>query len=235
MNAERLHFSFYEHGRSLVVALSGPVDAALARGLRQELSSLAGQGRPLVLDLLRVTSLSEDAVPVLLALASDLEGGGGDLAVLCAQPELLELLAPWRHLFGIHPSLASVVATGFREKGIRWSRRTGFRIAAPLAAFLAVLLTGWMATLMVLVVWQFRELEAGRARLERLVGENAEAARDIAVLEARLKPLASLGLLEMPRVRSRTLKPVPKPAPVETAPPAPTDLSAPEPRVPRTF
>jgi hypothetical protein len=55
-----------------------------------------------------------------------------------------------------------------------------------------------MATLMILVLWQFRTLQTEGGELERLRGEQTRAEREIGDYEARLKPLADLGLLEMP-------------------------------------
>ncbi|HXP89964.1 MAG TPA: STAS domain-containing protein [Fibrobacteria bacterium] len=196
-----LDFSLYETSGLLVIAPSGRLDAESASVLRGKVQSLSERKRSVVLDLLRVVSLSDEAVLQILSIESDLRGTGADLAILCVSEEVLDRLSPWRNLFRIHPSLASLLATGFQDRGFRWSRRTGFRLAAPVAVSLGAILAGWMGTLMILVLWQFRMLQVEGGELERLRGEQSRAEREIADYETRLKPLADLGLLEMPQQR----------------------------------
>jgi len=175
-----------------------------------------------VLDLLRVVSISDEAVLQILSLESDLRGVGGELALLVTSDDALGRLEPWRNIFQIHPSLASLLATGFQGRGFKWSRRTGFRLAAPVAIALGAILAGWMATLMVLVLWQFRTLQTEGAELERLLGEESKARAQIREYEARLKPLEDLGLLDAPRGRGGRTKTVIAPASPDTAS-VPTD------------
>jgi anti-anti-sigma factor len=202
-----LDFSLYETSGLLVIAPSGRLDAESATVLREKVQSLSERKRSVVLDLLRVVSLSDEAVLQILSIESDLRGTGADLAILCVSEDVLDRLSPWRNLFRIHPSLASLLSTGFQDRGFRWSRRTGFRLAAPVAVSLGAILAGWMATLMILVLWQFRMLQVEGGELERLRGEQTRAEREIADYETRLKPLADLGLLELPQrhwVRRKT-------------------------------
>ncbi len=194
-----LDFSLYETSGLLVIAPSGRLDAQSGGVLREKVQSLSEKRSSVVLDLLRVVSLSDEAVLQILSIESDLRGTGADLAILCVSEDVLERLSPWRNLFRIHPSLASLLSTGFQDRGFRWSRRTGFRLAAPVAVALGAILAGWMATLMILVLWQFRTLQTEGGELERLRGEQTRAERAISDYEARLKPLADLGLLEMPQ------------------------------------
>lgn len=193
-----LDFSLYETSGLLVIAPSGRLDAESASLLREKLQALSEKRSSVVLDLLRLVSLSDEAALQILSIESDLRGAGADFAILCVSEDVLERLSPWRNLFRIHPSLASLLSTGFQDRGFRWSRRTGFRLAAPVAVALGAILAGWMATLMILVLWQFRTLRTEGGELERLRGEQTRAEREIADYEAKLKPLADLGLLEMP-------------------------------------
>ncbi len=216
MTPDRLDFSLYETSGLLVIAPSGRLDADSGAALRNKVHSLAENRRSVVLDLLRVMSISDEAVLQILSLESDLRGSGGELALLVTADEVLSRLEPWRNLFQIHPSLASLLATGFQGRGFKWSRRTGFRLAAPVAIGLGAILAGWMATLMVLVLWQFRTLQAEGAELERLRGEEARSRALVRTYEARLKPLEDLGLLDASKRR------LPRPRPsVPPAPPKP--------------
>lgn len=194
-------FSLWEQGGTVVMALSGPLDAPTVENLRERLKEMAQPDHPVVLDLLRVPSLDENAILALLSLQSDLKGKGTEIVLVATSPEVLERLAPYRHLFAVHPSVQSLLATGFQSRGVRWSRRTGLRMAAPMAAFLSLLLAGWMTTLLLVVVWQFREMRSSSAELESLRSESAKEKRIIGDLEARLRPLDDLGLLELPRAR----------------------------------
>jgi len=190
-----------------VMALSGPLDAPTVENLRERLKEMAQPDHPVVLDLLRVPSLDENAILALLSLQSDLKGKGTEIVLVATSPEVLERLAPYRQLFAVHPSVQSLLATGFQSRGVRWSRRTGLRMAAPMAAFLSILLAGWMTTLLLVVVWQFREMRSSSAELESLRSESAREKRIIGDLEARLRPLDDLGLLELPRARKARAAP----------------------------
>lgn len=212
-------FSLWEQGGTVVMALSGPLDALVVATLRGRLEEMAQPDRPVVLDLLRVPSIAEDALLALLSLQSDLKGRGTEIVLVATSTEVLERLTPYRHLFSVHPSVQSLLATGFQTRGIRWSRRTGVRMAAPMAAFLALLLAGWITTLLLVVVWQFREMRLASVELEALRATTEREKRVIVDLEARMKPLEDLGLLELPRARKvrpaapRAVDTVPVPAP----------------------
>ena len=216
MTPDRLDFSLYETSGLLVIAPSGRLDGDSGAALRTKVHSLAENRRSVVLDLLRVMSISDEAVLQILSLESDLRGSGGELSLLVTADEVLSRLEPWRNLFQIHPSLASLLATGFQGRGFKWSRRTGFRLAAPVAIGLGAILAGWMATLMVLVLWQFRTLQADGAELERLRGEESRSQALVREYESRLKPLEDLGLLDpskrrLPRPKQSVLPAVAKP------------------------
>lgn len=214
-------FSLWEQGGTVVLALSGPLDAATVHLLRARLDEMARPDRPVVIDLLRVPSVDEDAILSLLALQSELRGKGTEIVLVATSPEVIDRLAPYRHLFAVHPSVQSLLATGFQTRGIRWSRRTGFRMAAPIAAFLALLLAGWMTTLVLVVVWQFREMRTSSDEVQQLRSETQRERKTIEELEARLKPLEDLGLLELPRARKARVVVAPKPAIDSATPEAP--------------
>lgn len=204
MTPELLDFSLYETAGLLVIAPSGRLDGAMGLALREKVQTLSPNRRSVVLDLLRVAAVTDEAVLQILSLESDLRGAGAEMALLCTSEEILQRLSPWRNLFRVHPSLASLLATGFQDRGFKWSRRTGFRLAAPVAVGLGILLAGWMGTLMVLVIWQFRTLQKDGAELERLRGDQIRAERQITEYESRLKPLEDLGLLDAPgKARNR--------------------------------
>lgn len=206
-----IDFSLWEQGGNVVLALSGPVGEATVSLLRSRVEEMATPDHPIVLDLLRVPSIDEKAVVALLTLQSDLRGKGTEIVLVATSQEVLERLAPYRHLFSVHPSVQSLLATGFQTKGIRFSRRTGIRVAAPIAAFFGLLLAGWMSTLVVVVVWQFREMRRGSAEVRDLKFQiQAEKGR-IEELQARLKPMEDLGLLELPK--ARRIRSAPKPTP----------------------
>lgn len=196
-------FSLWEQGGTVVMALSGPLDAATVQLLRARLEEMAQPDRAVVLDLLRVPSVDDEAILALLSLQSDLKGKGTEIVLVATSPEVLGKVAPYRQLFSVHPSVQSLLATGFQTKGVRWSRRTGFRMAAPVAAFLALLLAGWMGTLLLVVVWQFRELRQSSAQVELLRAQTVREQSTIEELEKRLKPLEDLGLLEKPKPRRK--------------------------------
>jgi anti-anti-sigma regulatory factor len=229
-----LDFSLHEQGELLVLAFGGRLEADSADALRAQLSGMGDRGRHLVIDLSRAQTVSREVVLALLEFLSLLQGRGGTMSLVCNDADALDHLRPYRNLFNVHPTLPSLLQTGlaggYRNKGFRWSRRTGVRLSTPLATFLGLLLSGWVVTLMVLVLWQYRLMDQERAGLMRLQNERDLALQQAHELETRVKPLADLGLLEMPgKGKQSRPKPRPKPEPEsEESPAAP----APNPPVP---
>ncbi len=196
-----LDFSLRQEGDLLVVSFGGRLEPDSADALRAQLLGVGDRGRHIVVDLLRAQVISREVVLVLLEFLSQLQGKGGTLSILCDDSDALACLRPYRHLFSIHPSLVSLLRTGisgYRNKGFRWSRRTGVRLSTPLATLLGLLTLGWVVTLMMLVLWQYRMIGSERAVLTRLQADRDEAVQRADELEARVKPLADLGLLDLP-------------------------------------
>lgn len=230
-----LDFSLHEQGELLVLAFGGRLDADSADALRAQLSGMGDRGRHLVIDLSRAQTVSREVVLALLEFLSLLQGRGGTMSLVCNDPDALDHLRPYRNLFNIHPTLPSLLQTGmaggYRNKGFRWSRRTGVRLSTPLATFLGLLISGWIVTLMVLVLWQYRLMDQERAGLMRLQNERDAALQQARDLETRVKPLADLGLLEMPGKGKARPKPKPREAAESSSPeaPAPQPAAAPAP------
>ncbi len=208
-----LDFSLHEQGELLVLAFGGRLDADTSETMRIQLRGVGDRGRHVVIDLTRSQSVSQEVVLVLLEFLSLLQGRDGTVSLICSDPDALDHLRPYRNLFNVHPTLTSLLqtgmTTGYKNKGFRWSRRTGVRLSTPLATMLGLLISGWVVTLMILVLWQYRLLDGEQAGLAKLRAERDEAQIQARELEARVKPLADLGLLEMPG-KGKTNKPRPK-------------------------
>jgi anti-sigma B factor antagonist len=74
--------------------VAGEVDFASAAGLRERLFTLASAGRPLVVDLDRVSFIDAAGLGVLAGAARQAAAHGGSLRVVCARRQV-------RRLFGL--------------------------------------------------------------------------------------------------------------------------------------
>lgn len=94
-----------------VVALAGIVDAYTAATLRSELLRLAGEGKPLVVDLTDVTVIDSSGLSALLAASTALRVRGRTLAVVAGNPHVMRgfELAGLDRLFRIEDSRAAAL------------------------------------------------------------------------------------------------------------------------------
>ena len=78
----------------VLVTVAGEVDFASAAGLRERLFTLASAGRPLVVDLDRVSFIDAAGLGVLAGAARQAAAHGASLRVVCARRQI-------RRLFGL--------------------------------------------------------------------------------------------------------------------------------------
>ncbi len=101
------------------LSVAGEVDMATAPRLRDALVQLAAEhpGASAVLDLDGVVFLDSLGLGVLLGGLRRMHTTGGDLALVCTNPRVLELLASCRldRVFDIHTSVAE--AAGVIHRG----------------------------------------------------------------------------------------------------------------------
>jgi anti-sigma B factor antagonist len=102
-----------------VLSVAGEVDLATAPQMRDALVRLAADhpGANVVIDLDGVTLLDSVGLGLLIGGLRRMRGTGGDVALVCTTPRLIELLALCRldRVFEIHPSVAA--ATGVINRG----------------------------------------------------------------------------------------------------------------------
>jgi anti-sigma B factor antagonist len=103
-----------------VLAVHGEVDLATVPRLRNQLVALnaAHPGATLVVDLDGVTALDATGLGVLVGGLGQRRWSGGDLALVCASPQLREHLALCRldRVFDIHESLAGALGAVTRSR-----------------------------------------------------------------------------------------------------------------------
>ena len=90
----------------VIITAAGEIDIFTVARLREELFTLAGDGRPLIADLDRVTFLGAAGLGVLAGAARRAAARGASLHVVCARPQsrqLLQLTGLDRTLAGPHP------------------------------------------------------------------------------------------------------------------------------------
>ena len=85
----------------VIITAAGEIDIFTVARLREELFTLAGDGRPLIADLDRVTFLGAAGLGALAGAARRAAARGASLHVVCARPQSRQLLPA--HRPGPHP------------------------------------------------------------------------------------------------------------------------------------
>lgn len=75
-----------------IITIAGEIDIFTVTRLRDQLYTLAGDGRPLIADLDRVTFLGAAGLGALAGAARRAATRGASLHVVCAQPQTRQLL-----------------------------------------------------------------------------------------------------------------------------------------------
>ena len=77
---------------SVIVAVTGEIDISTVTGLRERLFELAEGGKPLMVDLNRVTFIDSAGLGALVGAARRAAAHGGSLHAVCARPQTRKLL-----------------------------------------------------------------------------------------------------------------------------------------------
>ena len=78
--------------RGVVIAeVTGDMDMSTVAALRERLSGLADSGKPLIVDLNRISFIDSAGLGVLVGAARRAGAHGGSLHVVCARPQIRQL------------------------------------------------------------------------------------------------------------------------------------------------
>jgi len=115
-----------ERAGRTVVTVIGDVDLATAPDLRTRLADLAVRGPHLVVDLDGVDLLDSTGLGVLVGARRRARQAGGDLALVCSEGRLADLLAATDldRVFTVHRSLAEALS-GEPSANVRGLRGRG--------------------------------------------------------------------------------------------------------------
>jgi anti-sigma B factor antagonist len=108
-----LGFTTTEHGRWVVLSVSGEVDVATAPQLRERLVDLVGEGHAhLILDLNEVGFLDSTGLGVIVGCLKRARGNDGDLVIVCDQRSILKVLeiTGLTAVFQLHPTVEGALA-----------------------------------------------------------------------------------------------------------------------------
>jgi anti-sigma B factor antagonist len=76
----------------VIVAVTGEIDISTVTRLRERLFELADAGRPLIVDLERITFIDSAGLGALVGAYRRATAHGGSLQVVCARPQTRRLL-----------------------------------------------------------------------------------------------------------------------------------------------
>lgn len=93
MDDYRLTVEAHREPRHELVTVAGEMDIATVHQLHDWLAELAASGRPLIVDLDRVTFIDAAGLRVLATAASQAAAHGASLSVVCARQQVRRLFA----------------------------------------------------------------------------------------------------------------------------------------------
>jgi anti-anti-sigma factor len=92
MSDEDLSVTVRDEEEAVIVEVTGAVDLTTVAPLRESLFEQAERGRPLIVDLNRVTFMDSAGLGVLIGASRRTDGAGGSLHAVCSRPQTRKLL-----------------------------------------------------------------------------------------------------------------------------------------------
>ena len=80
--------------------------------------------------------------------------------------------------------------------GVYYGKKTGLRLSPSVAIAAAVLITGWIVTLFLIIAAQGKDIANKQAQIMVLQGQRERYIQEIDKLESSIGPLKKLGVVE---------------------------------------
>jgi anti-anti-sigma regulatory factor len=200
MRSEALDITIESRFGAVWLKLSGPFHNEQVPNIKEKILGFISDGsRHIVVDLEAVSAMSDNVVPMFLALLNTMRGKHGDLKFVFRNEAVSAAFAPFRNIFLIYPDSQSMrygrFLAGLRRQSMLLSRRTGIRISRPVALFLLFVLCGWFLTLGYILQMQNRMIREQESKIKELSTWKLATESEVTELRERIRPLRQLGLL----------------------------------------
>jgi anti-anti-sigma regulatory factor len=201
MRADLIDVSLEDYGHSVLITLRGTFTSEQIPALREKLGSITGERRrTYLMDLEHCQFRDASYLELFLDLLNQVQGRESRLAFIFSQEENWQFFRRWSNVFEIHASLEDFSRSGLidalRRRGIAFSKRTGVRLSTGMALFLAIVLAGWILSLVSMVRFQESELRLRERQILQLEDKQRVLIRNLQDLRSAVGPLRDLGLLE---------------------------------------
>lgn len=201
MRAELLDVSMEDYGHSILMTLKGAFTIEQLPAMQEKLSMLVEERRRVYLmDLDGCEFLDPAYLEMFLDLLNAIQSREGRLVLLFSNEANELFFRRWNKVFEIRSRLQDVsrfqLLESLKKRGVSLSKRTGIRLSTGVAVFLALLILGWIITLVSVVSFQERELRAREKKLVELENQERALATELKELISAVGPLRELGILE---------------------------------------
>jgi len=201
MRSEALDITIETRNNLLWFNLSGPFHNEQIPNIREKLEGLIRDGhRQLVINLEQVMEIEEPAVTMLVSFVNTIRGKNGDVRFIFKNPVVGRVFAPYKNIVSIFPDESSLLRGGFLKNLIyrrkQLARKTGIRLSRNVAVLLLFVLGGWFLSLFFIIHLQNERIKEQEYELTELKLFKERNLLKLERLQARIKPLEQLGVLD---------------------------------------
>ena len=201
MKADQIDIQVEDYGNDVEISLSGSLNRVQLSAVREKLDSLmAGPGVFFFLNLENVHFSVDDYLEMSLDLLNRVKERNSTMVLIFRNEEQLEYFYRYRNIFEIYDSRESYKNSGLskqlKQVGVYYGKKTGLRLSPSVAIAAAVLITGWIVTLFLIIAAQGKDIADKQAQIMVLQGQRERYIQEIDKLESSIGPLKKLGVVE---------------------------------------
>ena len=176
MKADQIDIQVEDYGNDVEISLSGSLNRVQLSAVREKLDSLmAGPGVFFFLNLENVHFSVDDYLEMFLDLLNRVKERNSTMVLIFRNEEQLEYFYRYRNIFEIYDSRESYKNSGLskqlKQVGVYYGKKTGLRLSPSVAIAAAVLITGWIVTLFLIIAAQGKDIADKQAQIMVLQGQ----------------------------------------------------------------
>lgn len=200
MRSDLIDLMVEDKGDEVIISLSGMFGIREYVALKEKLENLLlGPGIFFFLNLEKARFLDSEYLTFFLDMLNALKSRKNRLILLFSNEENKEYFSRYSAVFEIAESLEAYhrqgLAIQLKQIGVHYSRQTGLRVTPAVAIGGAVLILGWLLTLILIMSEQNKELTQRQNTITLLEMQLRRSTMEIERLESSIGPLQNLGLV----------------------------------------
>ncbi|MBN1981976.1 MAG: STAS domain-containing protein [Chitinivibrionales bacterium] len=197
---EALDITIESRGASIWLSLAGPFTKEQVPHIRTKIEHLIRDGnRDFVIDLEKLTVITDTVAPMFLHLLNLIRGKKGDIKLIFKNDIVYKAFQPYRNIFSIYQDEQSLTGKNFlhylHRRGKILSKKTGIRLSVPVSLLLLFLFSGWFISLGYILKMQRKQITNQEGQLHEFQQWKQKAEIELNELRSRIKPLKQLGLV----------------------------------------